>query len=58
VSGRLLDLMERPKMKSDVVPGQNWKGGDFAVSALASTQTFAKCTGKPETFHDRTHAGQ
>jgi hypothetical protein len=42
-------LMERPKMKSDVVPGQNWKGGDFpAVSALASTQTFAKCTGKSE----------
>jgi hypothetical protein len=34
-------------MKGDVVPGQNWKGGDFpAVSALASTQTFAKCTGK------------
>jgi hypothetical protein len=33
-------------MKSDVVPGQNWKGGDFpAVSALVSTQTFAKCTG-------------
>jgi len=46
VSGRVPDLMERPKMKSDVVPGQNWKGGDFpAVSALASTQTFAKCTG-------------
>jgi hypothetical protein len=43
VSGRVPDLMERPKMKSDVVPGQNWKGGDFpAVSALASTQTFAK----------------
>jgi hypothetical protein len=41
VSGRVPDLMERPKMKSDVVPGQNWKGVDFpAVSALASTQTF------------------
>src|SRR3981081_842579 len=25
VSGRVLDLMERPKMKSDVVPGQNWR---------------------------------
>jgi len=38
--------MEWPKMKSDVVPGQNWKGGDFpAVSALVSTQTFAKSTG-------------
>jgi hypothetical protein len=59
VSGRVPDLMERPKMKSDVVPGQNWKGGDFpAVSALASTQTFAKCTGKSEKCHDRTHAGQ
>src|SRR5439155_8872274 len=34
VSGRVPDLMERPKMKSDVVPGQNLKGGDFpAVSA-------------------------
>ncbi len=52
VSGRVPDLMERPKMKSDVVPGQNWKGGDFpAVPALASTQTFAKCTGKSEKFH-------
>jgi hypothetical protein len=58
VSGRVPDLMERPKMKSDVVPGQNWKGGDFpAVSALASTQTFAKCTGKSEKCHDRTLAG-
>jgi len=46
VSGRVPDLMEWPKMKGDVVPGQNWKGGDFpAVSALVSTQTFAKCTG-------------
>ena len=54
VSGRVPDLMERPKMKSDVVPGQNWKGGDFpAVSALASTQTFAKCTGKSENGMDR-----
>ena len=49
VSGRVPDLMEWPKMKSDVVPGQNWKGGDFpAVSALVSTQTFAKCPGKSE----------
>jgi hypothetical protein len=40
-------------MKSDVVPGRNWKGGDFpAVSAPASTQTFAKCTGKSEKCHD------
>jgi hypothetical protein len=40
-------------MKSDVVPGQNWKGGDFpAVSALASTQTFAKFTGKSENGMD------
>src|SRR5260221_2887345 len=55
VSGRVPDLMERPKMKSDVVPGQNWKGGDFpAVSALASTQTFAKGTGKSEKCHIRT----
>src|SRR3981189_2829986 len=59
VSGRVPDLMERPKMKSDVVPRQNWKGGDRpAVSALASAQTFAKRTGKSEKCHDRTHAGQ
>ena len=39
-------------MKSDVVPGQNCKGGDFpAVSALVSTQTFAKCTGTSENLH-------
>ena len=59
VSGRVPDLMEWPKMKSDVVAGQNWKGGDFpAVSALVSTQTFAKCAGIRKPAHDRTHAGQ
>ena len=59
VSGRVRDLMERSKMKSDLVPGQNRKGGAFpAVSALASTQTFAKCTGKSGNCHDPTQAGQ
>src|SRR5260370_37019021 len=45
VSGRVPALMERPKMKSDVVPCQTWKAGDFpTASALSSTKTFAQCT--------------
>jgi len=68
VSGRLPDLMEKPKMKSDVVPGQNWKGGDFpAASALASTQTSRNVPASLKSSTGlnrsrgralRTHAGQ
>jgi len=38
-------MVEWPKMKSDVVPVRIEGGGLPRVSALVSTQTFAKCAG-------------